>query len=132
MVVASTMASSDVMASSLLAKVDAHARRCRERHDDVVMLLSKFRVAKDDVVLADGQRHVADWRLARFLAVDPHFGPRLRVQRDAALRPLDFDWRDLARRDLDDGRRAVAERLVHELDLVAAGGHDDALAGLGR
>ena len=85
-------------------------------------------MAEHDFVRADSDRQVADRRLADLLAVNRDFGPWDRVDRDRAVREIDLDRRDLARRHLNRPRDTIAERLVLDLDLVPAGRHHQPVA----
>ena len=91
-------------------------------------MFAELGIAEDDLVRANRQRQVADRRLAHALTFDPDLGPRHRVDRDRSGRPVHGDRRDLSGRHLHGADDAVAERLVDDLDLVAAGRNHDAVA----
>src|SRR4051812_17938933 len=84
-------------------------------------------MAEDHFMRPDGDRCVSDRRLPKLLTIEGDIGPRGRVDRDRALRPVRPELRDLARGDLDALRRVVAKRVVREFDVVTSRRHHDAV-----
>src|SRR5262245_4377927 len=80
----------------LLPQVHAHTNRRLERHGRGVLLFAKLGMAEQNLVRADREREVADRRFTDAVAVNPDFRPGQRVDRDAALRPIELHRRRLA------------------------------------
>ena len=80
-----------------------HTETCRpiQRDGHRVPLFAKLGMTEEDVVRADRKVDVTDWSLTKAITVDPHLGPRRRIERDGPLRNV-----DLHRRHPSDGSGA--------------------------
>src|SRR5262245_2673717 len=82
-------------------------------------------MTEHDFVLAGCDGEVPEWRLANGVAVDPHGRPGHRVDVECAVGHCDCHRGDLSRLDLDELSFPIANRAVHELELVPANRRDD-------
>src|SRR5688572_4718237 len=91
-------------------------------------LFAELGMAEHHAVRANGDLRVADRRLAEALAVQPHFGPGQRVERERTFRPFELDRGGLARDYLYGARHTIAEHLVGDLQVMLSLGDHDLLA----
>src|SRR5690242_18448895 len=99
------------MISLLLPEIDTEARGRRRCHGNGFLALSKIRMTEHDLVSADGQRHIAEWRLSDMVAVDVDLCPGKGVQAHRTVRHCDRRGGCLAGGDVDAPRHAESESL---------------------
>jgi hypothetical protein len=74
---------------------------------------------------SDRNGHVAEWCFTDAFAIQPHLGPRQRIQRKGSLRPVQRHGRHLTRVDDHRARFAEAEHVADELEVMTSGGRRD-------
>ena len=106
---------------SFLLEVHAEAGRLLERDENGRAPLPKLRVTKQHFPRPDRHRDVAEWRLADPLIVDPDLGPGRGVDIEQSGRGIEAEPRGSTGDHVEALRRAVAERVIDEFEVMIAG-----------